>query len=290
VIDRDAKSLLPIGSIEAASQDSEDDNEDILDILRESIQDILNRLFRLSVKIRNPITRLESSKARSYRLFRNDADVFDVEFFGAVEHFDLDYVRSVFLEFEKSKIQQGLEPAWGLRQPKSSNVWHDPSQCKSCQSSLDEIRYLEHKQLMDLPEHYLVRRIARANVRRRQQFAYWTHHKSKVMRLTDDANKSLHAAEAARIDLSSESPVSGAQGLATIHEESITTATLLPHSLHNIDDLASETTVSRYKKSPEGEKIVFPEPPDCPEVDEYFECPFCHIMCQRKTLNESAWK
>lgn len=82
----DSEDVLTDGSVQLQG-----DDEDTLEVLLDSVQDIVNRLFRVSVQIRNPITRLESSRAQRFQLLYDDVDLFT-----AFEHYDLDFVRSFF--------------------------------------------------------------------------------------------------------------------------------------------------------------------------------------------------
>lgn len=257
----------------------EDDN--ILEVLLDSVQDIVNRLSRVSVQIRNPITRLESSKAQRFQLLDGDVNLFTV-----FEHYDLDFVRSVFLHYEKARLHHGLSASSGIDSTASQTAWHPPAKCQLCdQYSSHRVEH-EHPQLAQLSEHYLVRRIAHANVKRRRQFAYWKHHQLKLLQHTEYHTSRLPTtskAQAARL----EAPNS------VLQPPSVTTASQLYPLFLTTYDAMSTISVSEY--SPTGhsssdEFVELPEPPTCSPNNQFFECSYCFTTCARKTLEEKAWK
>jgi hypothetical protein len=215
----------------------------------------------------------------------------NVDLFAAVEHYDLDFVRSAFLEYAISTLRQGLDPHQGYQHPPHPVSWHPSSGCGICNQEDAQHRAHEHAKLADLHEHYLVRRIAQANVRRRQQFAYWKHRKSKRLRHTERESNLGQVSGPTRLELDLSGGIT--QGPAVFQSHSVTTATHLHPSLHTIDDITSAVSVSEYipsKNTSDTEIILFPEAPQVPENDQYFDCPFCHITCARKTLKDRAWK
>jgi hypothetical protein len=256
-------------------------DDDILEVLLDSVQDIVNRLFRVSVQIRNPITRLESSKAQRFQLLHGDVNLFTV-----FEHYDLDFVRSVFLHYEKARLQDRLSASSGMDSTASQTAWHPLAKCKLCDQYSSHIVEHEHPQLSQLSEHYLVRRVARANVKRRQQFAYWKHHNLKLLQQTE-----YHSSH---LPTTSNAQVAGLEApKIVLQPSSVTTASQLHPLLRTTNDTMSAISVSEY--SPVGhnssdELVILPKPPTCDTNDQFFECPYCFTTCARKTLEEKAWK
>ena len=251
-------SLPPIGvsSSGVTKELSDDDNDTfMLAIHYESIKDVIYRLFRLSTKLRNPSTRLRSSKAQQYRILDGDVDLFE-----KYEHFDLDYVRSVFQQYRN-----------GLSQD-------DPNAIESrAQSAL-------------LTEHYLVKRIARANVMRRRQFAYWKHHRLKLEQHTDLAVRASPQKEQARVLDNRASNIE--MSLPNFAPPSISTATQLHPKLVDYEDVGSIISVSEYTPTSnfEADDVIFPQPPNVNQSEKFFECPYCFTTCARRTGKANAWK
>lgn len=90
-------------------EESDEEGSDF-NVLLGSIRDPIDRLFKVSIRIRNPSTRLRSSKAIRYQQVDEEAGV---DFLQAVQRFDYDYVSSLFLQYRKSKAleeEQTVEP------------------------------------------------------------------------------------------------------------------------------------------------------------------------------------
>ena len=250
------------------------------------MRDILIRLFRLSVQIRNPVTRLESSKAQQFQLVYDNIDIFKV-----FEHYDYDLVRSVFLDYEKVRLRDGLTAFNGLSLTANILHWHLPDDCRVCKNYSSMSVDQEHPQLSNVPEHYLVRRIAAANVRRRRQFAYWKYRKQKLLQRTEDEATSLPTASDRQSEM--KMPEADLHTPQVVQPQSVTTATQLPQSLHTLDETMSSISVSEYSpaaQSTSDDFVSFPEPPLCPTDEQFFECPYCFIPCARRTLDSKAWK
>jgi hypothetical protein len=73
---------------------NDDTEESELDLLLDSVRDPIDRLYKVSTKIRNPSSRLGSSKAANHQQIDEETGV---DFLRAVEQADYDYIRSLFL-------------------------------------------------------------------------------------------------------------------------------------------------------------------------------------------------
>lgn len=256
----DGEAAEPEDVVDAGEELSEheedgDDDSSILTVLLESIRDVVYRLMRLSTKLRNPSTRLRSSKAQQFQLLDDGVDLFD-----QYRRFDLDHVRSVF---------QQLREGPSLLDDDSDSMINSSS----------------------LVEHYLVKRITQANVMRRRQFAYWRHHRLKLEQHTDLAVRALPQKQEPRPflapSLRADIPMP-----AIAPPMSISTATQLHPKLVDFEDIVSTISVSEYRPSPTlgADEVVFPPPPDLKASEKFFECPFCLTTCDRRTSSINAWR
>ncbi|KAF7555326.1 hypothetical protein G7046_g6577 [Stylonectria norvegica] len=84
------------------------------DLLLDSVRDPIDRLYKLSMWIRNPSFRSRSSKAQRHREIDPDTNIDLLE---AFEAYDLDYVRSIFKQYRRPKKPELKKPV-----PTSSNV------------------------------------------------------------------------------------------------------------------------------------------------------------------------
>ncbi|KAK4075683.1 hypothetical protein Trihar35433_2243 [Trichoderma harzianum] len=95
------------GDIEQEDEDEDTDScsemESDMDLLLDSIKDPIDRLYKMAVWIRNPATRITSTKARNLQQVDEETNV---DLFKSFENFDYDHVSSLFLEYEKNKALQ----------------------------------------------------------------------------------------------------------------------------------------------------------------------------------------
>lgn len=140
----------------------------------DGVRDPIDRLHKLSTRIRNPSTRLWSSKAQRHQQINEETGI---DFLQVVEKFDYHYVCSVSLQYQEDKALKEnttVEPATTNNgDDDDDDVW-EPLHTMRAQYEAD-IRN-------GTAESFLVQRIARASVRRRQQFSYWKKHREKLRR------------------------------------------------------------------------------------------------------------
>ncbi|KAJ9638045.1 general transcription repressor [Knufia peltigerae] len=312
------------------NENDDDDDDDLepqsyIDILLEVIVGFVNRLFKLSTKIRNPSTRLGLSRAR---YFESIDEATGVDLIKAFAHYDDDYVRSIFLQYrlkapEQNRAQERQELASATA---TENSWHQTEACELCQSQgsvpegsiisdgdrlydgLDEDEQSDEdkRQLQDqIGAHYLMHRIARANNQRRQQFGYWKKHYSKLQKHTEIALQTPRPRLLVEHERHHESvPVEQQEQhlnvrsarslfLSLLAPPTVTTATRLEPSLLNRIDERSVTSVSEYAPSswaPDRDNIGFPPPPKKPVGEKFFECPYCFTTCPAQMLSDKAWR
>ena len=274
---------------ELDSESSGDDGteESDLDLLLDGVRDPINRLYKVSTKIRNPSSRLGSSKAANYQQIDEETGI---DFLRAIEGADYDHIRSLFLQYQKARALQEcdtVEPTKNLVETEDDEdgVW-------------EPIRTVlaQHR----AADSFLIRRIARANVRRRQQFAYRKMHREKLARharasmstqggLTSETEIPSHPSFDRHISNDSFIPLAEAAPPAA----SVTTATNLNLARVELVENQSMFTMSEYAPStwqPARDAVAFPPPLTTRSNGEFFECPYCFCLCPRGVLATKSWK
>ncbi|KAH8780003.1 hypothetical protein F5883DRAFT_484894, partial [Diaporthe sp. PMI_573] len=272
---------------ETTGDENEDEDEDEgeeesdMELLLDGIRDPINRLFKISTKMRNPSTRLGSSKAINHRQVDEDTGV---DFLEAMKKADVDYVKSVFLEYRKVRARQDHHPAEAPGGPSGDNddeVWEP----------IRTVLIQEQERGRTGTNSYLIERIAQANVRRRQQFAYWAKHRDKLNKHTKAYQAQHGRLQSAQRQGTGEPVLEPIPGTVP----SITTATRLDIAQLEISDNHSNWTVSEYAPSTQAThaSVAFPPPPkrsrNTPS-EKFFECPYCFFFCPNEVLAEKAWK
>ncbi|KAL2441986.1 Transcriptional repressor rco-1 [Exophiala dermatitidis] len=306
---------------ESVLEDSSDEEElqpqQHLRLLLDSVREVIDGLSRLSTRIRNPATRLASSKAKLFQQIDVDSGVDLIKAFG---HYDHDYVLSLFAWFQSKAPEEARTGDLAALWPTDSqaNLWHQDENCPLCEArqhvaeqagcagSEDQEEEEEEEPTCSTGEilaSFLIHRIARANNQRRQQFAYWKHHRSNLVKHTQATLERTFPlvpaiAEPANLYTGHQgaTPAIGRQALKLadlLAPPTVTTATRLQPALIENMDAMSVTSVSEYAPSswaPDRERIQFPPPPKISPAEKFFECPYCFTICPRQMLSEKAWK
>ena len=226
------------------------------ELMLDSIKDPIDRLYKVSTWIRNPSSRFASSKALQHQQIDPETNV---DLLQAFEPFELDYVRSVFLQ-HGNKLE-------------TDNLFDDVGEEEGL---------------------FLVRRIARSNVHRRRLFAYWKKHREKLRQHASAVKDHIEMDHGPTLDISS--PIVYLQQHPTplrVPAQSVTTASHLDVSQLTIRDDRSHVSVSEYAPSvsqSSSEVVDFPAAPKAPKGEKYFECPYCFTLCPRALLEAKAWK
>ncbi|CAI7586420.1 unnamed protein product [Penicillium pancosmium] len=209
------------------SSDGEDD-ESVIDLLLGSIAGTIDKLYRLSFKIRNPAMRLGFSRSVKYHEIDPETGV------------DL-------IEQLRENDRRHIEQLFGFyRSTSPDKVEND----------------------------FLVRRLAKANTRRRQQFKHWKKRRSQFDTLPKADERQP-----------------GTAVLKTPSRPS--TATFLDLSKVNLDDslsIVSSSTMAITKDEEKGDSFSIPPPPNYLWEKDEFECPYCFTLCPRKLLNQTNWQ
>lgn len=280
--DAEAEELDP----EASGDDGTEESD--LDLLLDGVRDPIDRLCKVSTKIRNPSSRLGSSRAANYQQIDEETGV---DFLRAIEQADHDHIRTLFLQYQKARALQEcdtVEPTKNLVEGKNNDedrVW-------------EPIRTVlaQHR----AADSFLIRRIARANVRRRQHFAYRKMHREKLARharasistqsgLNPGTEIPSHPSFDRHISNDSFIP----QAELAPPAPSVTTATNLNMARLEVVENQSMFTVSEYAPStwqPARDAVAFPPPPTTQSGEKFFECPYCFTLCPRGALATKSWK
>ncbi|KAG6356906.1 hypothetical protein INS49_014781 [Diaporthe citri] len=263
---------------EGEDEDGEEGEEIEMELLLDGVRDPINRLFKVSTKIRNPSTRLGSSRATNYRQIDEDTGV---DFLEAIKEADLDYVSSIFLEYRKVRACEENHPAEPPGGPSGENddaVWEP----------IRTVLIQEQERQRTGVNSYLIERIAQANGRRRQQFAYWARHRDKL----DKHTKSYQAQKTQFRTAQPHRAGEYTPGAVT----SVTTATRLDVARLEVSDNLSSWTLSEYAPSTRQAAHAPVDFPPAPKrsrntpSDKFFECPYCFFLCPKEILADKAWK
>ncbi|RYP55196.1 hypothetical protein DL768_000190 [Monosporascus sp. mg162] len=275
---------------EGGASDTESEPESDMELLVDSVKDSIDRLFKLSIWIRNPATRLTSSKAQRFQQIDEETNVNLLEVFEAFDH---DHVSSLFLQYKKHAALQENPTVPPVEEEESR---YDEEGDESSDHVWEPVRtvLLQHKSnIANDTESFLVRRIAQANVRRRQQFAYWRKHRDKLRQHTTAVTQGVPTSSQvqAPVQISTGVRVDCGAPPPEAPVQSVTTASRL--NLPQMRKTMSTVSVSEYAPSawqPSKDVVDFPPPPRIPLTEEFFECPYCFTLCSTALLAEKAWK
>lgn len=246
--------------------DYEDDSE--VGTIFQTTTNIIDRLYKLAIKIRNPKTRLATSRAVTFKKVDEDTGI------------------DLIQEFVRADTCHVEELFWDHRRVEIEDPGRLPEERRDCERRPRELIEADHQ---------IISRLVRANIRRRQQFGYWRRHRSK------------NAQETARVLKTSNPPVESSylSRLIPKHEPSISeqqsrifsrpsTATYLHTSATiNISDDASTMSVRTLipnARNIQDEQADVPRPPISLKGTKHFQCPYCFTLCSQSTLKDEAWR
>lgn len=278
-------SEAPVDDDDEYDEDEDEDEEGVdMELLLDSVRDPIDRLFKMSTKIRNPSTRLGSSKAAKHQQVDQETGV---DFLEAIKGADIDYVKSAFLEYQKVKACQENHPAEVTEGPSGEN---DDGVWEPIRTVLAQERERERAGA----NSYLIERIAQANSRRRQQFAYWAKHR-------DTLHNHAKAYQTQKGQLPTAQRHKVSEFLSKLEltpgsVPSITTVTNLNIARLESSEHRSDWTISEYAPSTRQAADASVDFPPAPHIqrktptDKFFECPYCFFLCPREILADKAWK
>ena len=211
-------------------------DESLAKLASDNVRTTIDRLYRLSFRIRNPATRLGFSEAKRYRLTAEDG----TDLMESVTAIDLKHV--------------------------------DDLMAKHLRMSPEESR-----------NHFLVKRLAKANTNRRQHFGLWRRHRFKVEQWIK------HTGESRNIESHKKTGMTSQQTPDTISQPSTATRIDASISLDDSQSVFSSSTCSTLFREDQGREIIIPRLPDKVRGKD-FECPYCYILCPGRISDGSAWK
>ena len=211
-------------------------DEPLDELASDNVRDTIDRLYRLSFKIRNPATRLGSSEAKRYRLIAEDGTDL-MESFAAI---DLKHVGNLMT--------------------------------KHLTTSPEESR-----------NRFLVRRLAKANTTRRQQFGFWQRHRSNVEQRLERTGGSE------KIELHNYGGTTSPQKSNTKSQTSTSTSIDASISFNDSQSLFPSSTRIAPSREDQEKGILIPRLPDKVRGKD-FECPYCNILCPGRISDGPAWK
>lgn len=299
------------------SDDEDMDQAAYVSQLLQSVEDVINRLFKLSTKIRNPSSRLISAKAKSFRCVDEDSGC---DLFEAFRHYDYSHILSVFVSHHQKASREGFEAeeaTFGtFRDTKDEleDPWHSAENCLLCESRQDVMDARRDSDSLNggsntstlnmngvFEADFLVQRLAQANLQRRQQFYYWRAHRAKKEIHTNMAlnpkipeNNMSNSRPAPAMEMGEgDAGTSALQLPDLLNAPTVTTATRVTPDVSRSFDTKSVASVSEYAPSnydPGSEPYKFPPTPKVREDEKFFECPYCFTTCSSRTLSDKAWK
>jgi hypothetical protein len=126
----------------------------------------------------------------------------------------------------------------------------------------------------DEQDRVLKARFLEATTARRRQLAYWKMHSDKLKAIADDGEGQDDVDESRTAPSGTE--VSG----------------LISHMeyLPSPADAQSVTSFASTVRDEDGNETDFPGPPEGSSDEEWFECPYCFVLCQPKEATTRRWK
>ncbi|PQE29588.1 meiosis-specific serine threonine- kinase mek1 protein [Rutstroemia sp. NJR-2017a BBW] len=262
-----------------------------MDLLLDSIKEPIDCLYKLSTRIRNPAIRLGSIRAQNHQQVDEDTLV---DLFDAFEDLDYGHINSLFRQYRKLENSDRGDLDHDTKIPTTETPEEEPHNIDDgvdASSSQDQARLSESSET-------LIRRFSRANVRRRQQFAYWKKHQSNLHKRTQRFTNATRLLRFSEEEATTNQARTGDRiipvlKVAGISAESVTTATNLNPFKVDLTDDRSTTSISEYVPSawePSKDVLQFPDPPLHPSTDRFFECPVCATICSTDVLHPGAWR
>ena len=305
----------PSSTGEPLQDSSSDDNESFISGSEDPIDELslrfagiverIDSLYSLATKIRNPSTRPVRPSAELYKHCQVD-DV--AEYMQERIEIETQVASHILLQhlmqFEPAEIKQRLARDH-TGEGKINAEDEAESEDEECSSVSEEslknevaanVSLQEARLTFDDKAHWLLKRIGKANARRRQQFVYWKEH---ALRIADPSFKPSRE-KALPVETKPESLAkqphikdkenSGAQSQA---HSNPTVATLLDPQTVRLDDTKSvishSSRVSSVLPGDQTEALSWPDPPSVDSSGNYFVCEYCKLLCPPQYLSQEKW-
>ena len=297
---------------DSSSNDSESSisgSDGPIDELSLRVQGIVERidsLYSLATKIRNPSTRPVRPTAELYKHCLVD-DVADYiqERVGVetqvVSHILLQHL----MQFEPPEVKQRLVRDRAERDEIDSGDEAE-SESESEQHSRTSQDSFNHEVAANVSSQasrlafaneadWLIRRLGKANARRRQQFVYWKEHAQRIAgpKPKPDREEQMPIemkpnAAAKQLEVTDANPIAKSQA-----HSNPTIATLLDPKAVRLDDTKSVMTrssrMSTVASGVQTEALSWPDPPSVDSSGNYFVCEYCMLLCPPQYLSREKW-
>lgn len=235
--------------------ESDDNAESGTELVLEAVQDVIDRLYKLSTKIRNPSTRQISAKAYAYTEIDPDTGI---DLMRSFLPFDYAHILAIYENYNvKADEPIGIEKEYLIKRLSDAN-------------SQRRRQFAHWKYSHDKKAKMTQQTSLRAPI------------PNPFLNLGQPTTQTL---------LSSHKPFP--QIAVASQPMSVTTATQLPRQLLHAEDLKSSKSVSEYVPSlwnPGMSAVSFPPPPRHERSQKFFECPYCFTICPSTMLAEKAWR
>ncbi|OJD38859.1 macro domain-containing protein [Diplodia corticola] len=226
------------------------------------IVDIINSLYRLSIRIRNPTIRIRSLKAATYRQVDPDTGV---DVLSQYAEYDRKYVADSLTQLRAGFPQRKDEDVAFLVDRLSKAITKRRQQFKYWKKHRDKLANSS-------PTNEDVAPIDEDRAPNPQLG-------------TNGVESSLHAPSAIKFDL--RAPPSEAHPRTLL---SGTEATAHHRTLDDAVDSQSVTSVATTARDLGGHGIDLPPPPSSADGERDFECPYCYVICPARYSKTRSWK
>ncbi|KAI9729212.1 MAG: hypothetical protein M1834_007004 [Cirrosporium novae-zelandiae] len=241
------------GHEDCFEQDTDsDEDEPLVQVALDSLVDLIDRLYRLSFRIRNPSTRIGFSKAYAYHEVDETTGIDLIDCFKCL---DYHHMQEVIGQLHKERCEY----------------------CKDTQNGED---------------HFLVQRLAKANTRRRQQFRYWQKHKSKLERIGRDPQQGIQLPPKQKNLLGSSNSTGpyAAEAITLSLSSTATRVEDARIDLDDNSSVISTSTYAIMAQEDTYEGPFIPQLPIKFREEKEFECPYCFILCSTRIMEKRAWE
>ncbi|KAF2738524.1 hypothetical protein EJ04DRAFT_573686 [Polyplosphaeria fusca] len=238
------------------------------------IVDIIDNLYKLSVRIRTPTVRTRSIKAASYR--PKDPET-GIDILDQYAHFDLEHTRDLIRCLRMPHVDLDSVVHAGLQTTDSQVETH----------------------------HFLIERLSAAITLRRRQFKYWRRHRDKLgSSSVEDIVQVSQPVERPDIprqdtqdtmDAQPEFPIVATLKTAPTEKtgKTLLSGTEATHHHQSLDEIVDSRSVTSYATTVHdltGRGVELPLPPKAADGDKDFECPYCYIICPARYGRGRSWR
>jgi hypothetical protein len=277
------------------SEDEGTQEHSDLQLLFDDAIDIINRLYKLAVKVRSATTRQPPSTQNFYRDHHDYRDEDGNKVKPSPE--EISQARKLAIEQCEELHQRRIEDIIAqerLRQLPSSPISEDVDSPQ---------RFRPIIQLFDHHTKNFIKRMGRANAYRQQQFIFW--------RQQELARRSLSFLEqdTAQVDMPG-IPTGGHEKQSVVDGRKWIDGEVLLQSEHpsgappptwrlggdldiQVDDSKSRKSIITHTPTvyePSGNKVGWPPFPKQVAGSKEFECPYCFVMCPTQYRGKAHWR